>query len=299
MISKGPELSLIKNASPYIENIITIMLYDIIHSLTRKAKMFYIYKITNLINSKSYIGKTNNLQLRWKSHRNEAKLQRKKYPLYLAMNKYGIDNFSIEKIEELDDETFCFDREKYWIEYYRTNISKYGNQFGYNLTEGGEGVSGYVYTIAQKEIRSVSKMGMKNPFFGRRHSVLSKKQISNSRIGKITLPETKEKISRALKGLPKTVETRMKMSASAFGKTKSPQHCKNISSSKLGKSNNRPGEKHHNAKLQEQDVIDIRYYFDNSKEKSKDKIELLSKQYNLSKSGIQQIVYRVKWKHIP
>lgn len=64
--------------------------------------MAYIYKITNTINNKLYIGKTvNTIEKRFNQHKNESKTERsKKRPLYRAINKYGIENFEIEIIEE-------------------------------------------------------------------------------------------------------------------------------------------------------------------------------------------------------
>jgi group I intron endonuclease len=94
--------------------------------------MFFIYKISNLVNSKLYIGKTNDIYIRWQSHCHEAKLGKRKYPLYLAMNKYGLENFELNVIEQFEDEQDCLIREKFWIEFYKTNICKYGKEFGLN-----------------------------------------------------------------------------------------------------------------------------------------------------------------------
>lgn len=61
--------------------------------------MSFIYKITNQINGKSYIGKTNlvSVQERFKEHIYDSKRTRmEKRPLYSAMNKYGSENFKIE-----------------------------------------------------------------------------------------------------------------------------------------------------------------------------------------------------------
>lgn len=96
--------------------------------------MSYIYKITNQINGKLYIGKTNRtIQERFKEHcRDYLKRENEKRPLYSAMKKYGIRNFSIELIEECalnEAET----REKYWIEFYGSF------KYGYNATLGGDG----------------------------------------------------------------------------------------------------------------------------------------------------------------
>lgn len=100
----------------------------------------YIYKITNLINQKAYIGKTMfNIEKRWKEHQKESKTQRSQNrPLYRAMNKYGVENFSIEVLEEVDINELSI-KEIYWIGYYDT----YNN--GYNATLGGDGKILYDY----------------------------------------------------------------------------------------------------------------------------------------------------------
>lgn len=262
--------------------------------------MHYVYKITNLINSKLYIGKTNDINIRWYSHCNEAKLRKKQYPLYHAMNKYGITNFTLEIIEVLENELLCFEQEKYWIELYKTNIMKYGSEFGYNLTEGGEGPSGHIHTPEQKKAKSDCKLGVKNSFYGKNHSDKSKKLISNGHIGKPISSEVRDKISKKLQGVSKTEEMKQKISIALTGQEKSESHCKHISESKKGKPNpNKQGNNHHNSKITEQQVIDMRQYWNSSNEKSKDKLSYLYQKYGLSKSGIQQIVYRTKWKHIP
>ena len=62
--------------------------------------MAYIYCITNIINSKRYIGKTTlTVQERFKQHCKDSQKERcDKRPLYDAMNKYGIENFIVEYI---------------------------------------------------------------------------------------------------------------------------------------------------------------------------------------------------------
>lgn len=96
--------------------------------------MAYIYKITNQINGKIYIGKTlKTIPERWKEHCLDYKKERcEKRPLYDAMNKYGVKNFTIEEVEECLPDVLN-DKEVYWIE-------QYGSfKYGYNATKGGDG----------------------------------------------------------------------------------------------------------------------------------------------------------------
>ena len=96
--------------------------------------MPYIYKITNILNGKSYIGKTMlTVQERWHEHCHDYQRDRyEKRPLYAAMNKYGIENFIIEQVEECSDIDLN-EKECFWIEYYGTFKN------GYNATLGGDG----------------------------------------------------------------------------------------------------------------------------------------------------------------
>ena len=96
--------------------------------------MGFIYKITNLINNKIYIGQTSRtVDIRWQEHqRNMYDDKYKNITLYKAFNKYGINNFNIKIIEEVDN-SLLNEREEYWIRTY----DSYKN--GYNSTVGGNG----------------------------------------------------------------------------------------------------------------------------------------------------------------
>lgn len=92
-----------------------------------------IYKITNLVNGKIYIGlTTQELKIRWKGHKQSSKTDTR--PLYKAMRKYGIDNFSIDVVEHVDDMRSLGERERHYIKLYDTQNPKNG----YNLSAGGE-----------------------------------------------------------------------------------------------------------------------------------------------------------------
>ena len=113
--------------------------------------MPYIYKITNNINGKIYIGMTyRTIQERWKEHQNDcSRKQTENRPLYRAMNKYGIENFSIEIIEKTD---YPEERERYWIE--RLGSFKYG----YNATLGGDGKPYIDYNLVIKTYKEVQNI---------------------------------------------------------------------------------------------------------------------------------------------
>ena len=102
--------------------------------------MGYIYKITNKINNKIYIGKTTrNPEVRWKEHIRDSKNNKNNKKnnnilLYNAFNKYEIDNFSFEVITEEKNEKLN-EKEKKYIQLYNS----FSRQNGYNITDGGDG----------------------------------------------------------------------------------------------------------------------------------------------------------------
>ena len=114
--------------------------------------MALIYKITNLINNKLYIGKTSvSIKKRFKEHIIDSKKKEEQNrPLYKAFNKYGIENFKIEIIEDnLTDSEAC-NREQFWIANYQTYIG-FDNCNGYNATLGGDSKHTYNYEIIAKK----------------------------------------------------------------------------------------------------------------------------------------------------
>ena len=116
--------------------------------------MGFIYKITNIINGHTYVGKTTKtIEQRWEEHQNKARQHPNRY-LYDAMNCYGYDNFSIEEIEECCKEVLD-EREKYWIAQLNTLIPN-----GYNMTIGGEG--GDTWTNNPNKELSLMKMIVAN-----------------------------------------------------------------------------------------------------------------------------------------
>lgn len=90
-----------------------------------------IYKITNNINGKSYIGQTKNPDKRWRSHKSamNQKERRKSNKMYDDMISYGLDAFSFSVIGWFDDYD---DKERYYIKHYNTLVPD-----GYNILHGG------------------------------------------------------------------------------------------------------------------------------------------------------------------
>jgi len=157
-----------------------------------------IYKTTNLINGKIYIGKYKGKN---KNYLGSGTLFKK------ALEKYGKENFSREVIEDdiVDDKYLC-EREVYWIAFYNsTNLD-----IGYNLTIGGNGVIDLTGEIGKK--------------------------ISLGRTGVRLSEESKKILSLAHMGIRQTEETKNKISISSsgscnhyYGKTLSEDHKRKIS----------------------------------------------------------------------
>lgn len=107
-----------------------------------------IYKITNDINGKIYIGKSvYSGQKRWHDGHLFVVENWKEYAdnsiLHFAMLKYGVEHFHLDIIEtDIQDKDYLSEREKYWIKYYDCCILD-GAEKGYNMTRGGEGGNGH------------------------------------------------------------------------------------------------------------------------------------------------------------
>lgn len=96
--------------------------------------MGVIYKYENLINHHIYIGQTKDFKKRCREHKNAAYNPAHgdyNLPIHSAIRKYGLENFSIDIIDECSNE-WLNEKEKYWINYYNSYKK------GYNATEGGQ-----------------------------------------------------------------------------------------------------------------------------------------------------------------
>lgn len=108
----------------------------------------YIYCISNDINDNKYIGKTvRSITERFQEHcRDYKKYSCEQRPLYNAMQKYGIEHFFVEQIEEVEISQLE-EREQYWI----SKLNTYKN--GYNATIGGDGHLLYDYNAMANDYK--------------------------------------------------------------------------------------------------------------------------------------------------
>jgi len=100
-----------------------------------------VYKITNLLTNKSYIGVSIHIEQRWKEHLNG----RGSKQLYKDFFNYGVNNFSFEILEECKEEEL-YDKEPYWIKYYNSYLD------GYNQNPGGDGNNLQAISVTKKKI---------------------------------------------------------------------------------------------------------------------------------------------------
>ena len=111
----------------------------------------HIYKITNNVNGKVYIGQTvqTNPKMRWYSHLADARRGKKSY-LLDSLRKYGPDSFTWELIDSATSIDDLNAKENYWLNYYRSQgIIVYNNrEAGNNKTHSPESIERM--RIAQK-----------------------------------------------------------------------------------------------------------------------------------------------------
>jgi group I intron endonuclease len=159
-----------------------------------------IYKITNIINNKIYIGQTTtDLKTRWRDHCRFK--NRQMHPIKYAIQKYSKENFKIEQIDAASSLEELNKKEEYWISFYNST----DKSFGYNLMKGGYGKGRHSEETIKK---------MKNSHAGKprkKHSEETKLAFSLSRKGKPAHNKGK-------KGKPHTKETKELFSKMRKGK---------------------------------------------------------------------------------
>ena len=216
----------------------------------------YIYKTTNLINNKIYVGQHTASEFD-KYYKGSGVM------LTRAFKKYGKENFACVLLESVDTKEDLDAREAYWID----KLNSRDKLIGYNITAGGEGTVGYRHTEEAKKKMSIAKKG--KPLTeahkiaigirskGHKMSEESKAKLRAINLGSKRSEETRQKLRDAHKRNPRnfTEEYRRKLRESradaitsgrwsiseegmerlraSGSRPKSQEHCKHISESRI------------------------------------------------------------------
>lgn len=168
-----------------------------------------VYVITNLSNNKKYVGITNKTYIeRFEKHKENARRNYERFAniaLYHAIRKYGENMFRVELLETVNSWDKAKEREKYWI----NELKSYAS--GYNNTKGGDGTTGYQFTVEQiksrkergltdKHKRSISE-GNARYWLGKTHSEETKAKIRSSRACQTFSEKTRAKMGASKTGV--------------------------------------------------------------------------------------------------
>ena len=166
---------------------------------------YLIYKTTNLLNNKYYIGchQTDNL--------NDSYLGSGKHLKY-AIKKYGKANFKFEIMYSLSSKEEMFELERSIV-----NEDLVNNPLTYNLKIGGSG----------------GNPGIVGAFKGRTHSNETKEKQRQAALKQVVSDETRQKLSMN-NAMKNNLEIRKKVSESLTGRTCSDVHCKRVAQANLG-----------------------------------------------------------------
>lgn len=196
--------------------------------------IYTIYKVTNILNNKCYIGFDSAWPKRMKDHLKDYSKEKDQKILYRAMRKHGVENFSFEVIyqsrepgNKMKSHTLTV-MEPYFIKEYDSLIH------GYNATSGGEGTPGRVVADTTKKLMSdnmVNRISCKDPITGETFKVykddprwingelvgITKGRVpskehtakaSAALLGRVFSDEHKQKLSKANKGKPSQLKGR-------------------------------------------------------------------------------------------
>lgn len=185
----------------------------------------WIYKTTNLINNKIYIGQTRYIDNDNYFGSGNLILQ--------AVKKYGKENFKKEILDSAKNQEELDEKEKKWIKFYNSQ----DKSIGYNIADGGYNVFTMNAHIKEKISKALKgKYVGENAFrFGIPLTEKHKNAISIANKGKTMSDETRKKLSIINTGKKHSLETRLKLSIAHTGKKLSIEHRLKISESGKGR----------------------------------------------------------------
>lgn len=224
--------------------------------------MIGIYKYTNKLNNKIYIGMSNDIQRRKHEHQTLANRGENMY-IHRAIKKYGIENFQFEIIETFDIEDRCLmgEREKYWIQFY----DSYKN--GYNETIGGDIQQGRA-KLTQEDVIQI------------------RKRYANHERCMIVYEDYKDRIGRTGFNKIWKGETWKNIMPEIY--TEENKLYNKLHTGNVGSWNGR-------SKLTEQEVIDIRTRYKNGEPWQNIYPDYQDK---MTYKSFQNLIYGYTWKHI-
>lgn len=155
----------------------------------------YIYKTTNLVNNKIYVGQKKSTIFLQDYKGSGKKIQ-------AAFLKYGFDNFKVELLERCYSKDELNKQEIFWI----SKLDARNEATGYNIALGGD-VGGF---NKGSKLTDLHKRHISEGLTGRQVSNETRKKISETEKGKIVSEETKKKISIATKAAMQNPEVKEK-----------------------------------------------------------------------------------------
>jgi group I intron endonuclease len=255
-----------------------------------------IYKIINITNNKLYVGSAVKIQKRWNEHINFLS-KNKHHNRYLqnAWNKHGQENFKFEVIEYIENvsKKTLLEREQYWI----NKTQCYNSNYGYNIQCTAGSNLGIVFSEEHKSRISKALTGkklskeqiekMRNRMLGTKLSEDHKFKLINSRKGIKLTQEQIDMLAEARRAKPLSEESKRKIGDANKGRVVSLEVRKRISESEKG-------EKHHNTKLTNEIVIEIKQMLCSQIFTYKE----IAEQFQISRDIVQQIKDGSTWTHI-
>jgi group I intron endonuclease len=273
-----------------------------------KMKIYCAYMHVNKINGKKYVGITcQDVRDRWK---NGSGYREGQSVFFNAIQKYGWENFEHVIVKE----NLSFDEasklEIDLIALHKTNCCKYKNpEYGYNMTDGGDGHKGWIPTEENRKNMSNSHKGRKlseehklkigSSVKGRVLSDEHKQKISQSNKNRFFSDETKQKISNAKrgkpspkKGIPMSSEQKRKLSEIKKKENLSEDTIRKMRESASNKSEETRNKISQSAKERYKDPTHVPFYGKHHTEETKQKLSNARKKPVLCLSIDGNIIYR-------
>lgn len=197
---------------------------------------WFVYKHTNLTNSKVYIGITHDIHKRWRGSGCAYKSNRH---FWQAIQRYGWDGFSHEILnEDISHQEACA-IEIELIKKYRSC----DRQYGYNNSPGGDSplvihcgkehhFYGKHFSEEHRKKLSEAHKGANHYCFGKHLPEATRMKIGNAHRGRPLSENQKEQLRKANLGRKASQETREKMSLAQKGRVRAPDIGKKISDAK-------------------------------------------------------------------